>query len=253
MKVIFLGTGTSQGIPVIACNCAVCTSTDSKDKRLRSSILVEDNNLTFVIDTGPDFRQQMLRAKVKRLDAVLFTHKHKDHTAGLDDVRAFNFRQAQAMPIYADALTLSGIEQEFSYIFEDNKYPGIPQLEIHIIDHRPFYLRDLLITPVPVLHHKMPVLGFRIHNFAYVTDANYIPPSSMELLQNLDILVLNALRHEKHISHFTVSEAIEIIQLLKPKKAYLTHISHLLGKHEEENRKLPPNIELAYDELELVI
>lgn len=253
MKITFLGTGTSQGVPVIACDCPVCISEDTKDIRLRSSILVEWGGFTIVVDTGPDFRQQMLRAKVKKLDAILFTHKHKDHTAGLDDIRAFNFRQAQAIPIYADSLTINGIQQEFSYIFDAIKYPGIPQIEINVIGHNPFYIKELPITPIPVMHHKMPVLGFRFQNFAYVTDANYIPPASLELLQGLDVLVLNALRHEKHISHFTVTEAVEQVEALKPQKAYLTHISHLLGKHEAENKRLPPNIQLAYDGLELYL
>jgi len=249
LKIEFLGTGTSQGVPVIACDCPVCQSRDTKDQRLRTSILIECGNKTLVIDTGPDFRQQMLRSNVQKLDAVLFTHKHKDHTAGLDDIRAFNFRQKQSIPVYTDALTLNGLKQEFSYIFDGTNYPGIPQVKTILFEDEPFYIEDLEIIPILVWHHRMPVRAFRIHNFAYVTDANRIPPESLSLLQNLDTLVLNALRHEKHISHFNIQEAIAIIELLKPEKAYLTHISHLLGLHQVENAKLPDPIEIAYDGL----
>lgn len=249
MKVTFLGTGTSQGIPVIACECPVCVSDDEKDQRLRTSVLIETDHRTYVIDTGPDFRQQMLRAKVKHLDAVLFTHKHKDHVAGLDDIRSFNFRQQQALPIYADLLTINGLKKEFEYIFDGTNYPGIPQVAVHEITDEPFSVFEDTFTPIPVLHHKMPVKGFRLNNFAYVTDANFISERSMQLLRGLEVLVLNALRKEKHISHFNLEEAIAVIQELNPKQAYLTHLSHLMGKHEAESVLLPPNIAFAYDGL----
>lgn len=249
MKLTFLGTGTSQGVPVIACDCAVCQSDDPRDQRLRCSVLIEHQGRVIVIDTGPDFRAQMLRAQVKHLDAVLFTHRHKDHVAGLDDVRSFNFRQRQPMPLFADPPTLAAIQQEFAYIFSGEQYPGIPQVELYPIDERPFELFEFEVIPVPVLHHRMPVMGFRIDGFAYVTDANYIPPESMRLLHGLDLLVLNALRHEPHLSHFTLEEARAIVQALKPKAAYYTHISHLMGLHGPINETLGPNEALAYDGL----
>lgn len=236
-------------MPVIACDCAVCQSKDSRDNRLRSSILIEHAGSTIVIDTGPDFRAQMLRADVQQLDAVLYTHRHKDHIAGLDDVRAYNFRQRQAMPLFGDEATLSAIQQEFAYIFSSERYPGIPQVELYTIDSEPFSLLNIDVIPIPVLHHRMPVLGFRIGNFAYVTDANYIPPESIARLQGLEVLVLNALRIEKHISHFNLEEARQVVGLLKPQKAWYTHISHLLGTHEEINKQLGPVDELAYDGL----
>ena len=251
MKITFLGTGTSQGIPVIACPCAVCSSEDVKDQRLRTSILIETDRQVFVVDTGPDFRQQMLRAKVKRLDAVLFTHKHKDHVAGLDDIRSFNFLQRQALPVYADLMTINGLKKEFDYIFDGTNYPGIPQVTIHEINEAPFDVLGNIFIPIPVLHHKMPVKGFRIMDFAYVTDANYIFPESMNRLKGLKILVLNALRKEKHISHFNLEEALSIIDELKPQKAYLTHLSHLMGKHDEVSKSLPSNVYFAYDGLQI--
>lgn len=249
MKLTFLGTGTSQGVPVITCDCPVCRSENPRDKRLRASVLIETGGKTFVVDTGPDFRQQMLREDVKTLDAVLFTHRHKDHTAGMDDVRSFNFKQKRPMPIYADALTLEGLRMEFAYIFNGENYPGVPKVEVKVIDDQPFMAEGLEVTPVRVFHHRMPVLGFRLDDFAYVTDANRIPPESMARLQGLDVLVLNALRREKHLSHFTLDEALEVITELKPRRAYLTHISHLLGLHDEVSAELPENVFLAYDGL----
>lgn len=249
MKVTVLGSGTSQGVPVIACTCHVCASTDARDKRLRCAILLETENQTLVVDAGPDFRQQMLRAGVMKLDAVLLTHLHKDHIAGLDDVRAFNFKHNQAMDIYADELTIDQVKQEFPYVFDGTNYPGIPKFNILAIDPSPFAIRELHITPVRVLHHRLPVNGFRFGNFAYVTDASYIPPASMDLLRGLDVLILNALRKEKHIAHFNLAEALEVIDELKPKRTYLTHISHLMGTHQEVEHELPPHVRIAYDGL----
>jgi phosphoribosyl 1,2-cyclic phosphate phosphodiesterase len=254
VKFTFLGTGTSQGVPVIACDCAVCASPDPRDQRLRSSFLVQQSDgRTLVIDTGPDFRQQMLRAKVKQMDAVVFTHHHKDHLAGLDDIRAFNFRQGRAMDIFANSITLNALQKEFSYVFAEEKYPGVPSIVLHEISHEPFDAQGFALTPIPVMHHLLPVLGFRIGDVAYVTDANHIPAHSMDLLRGLKVLVLNALRRETHISHFNLSEALAVVAELKPERAYFTHISHLLGKHADVALELPENVELAWDGLELEI
>ena len=252
MTINFLGTGTSQGVPVIACNCDVCSSNDLKDKRLRSSIMISWSDFNFVIDTGPDFRYQMLRAEVKSLDAVVYTHEHKDHVAGLDDVRAFNFIQKKAMEIYGHPRVLKELKREFPYVFSGVNYPGIPKLNLNEI-HREsgFKLGGKEIIPVEVMHYKLPVLGFRVENFCYITDANYISESEKEKLKGLDVLVLNALRLEEHISHFNLDQALELIEELKPKKCCLTHISHLLGKHEEISEKLPEHVMLAYDMLKI--
>jgi phosphoribosyl 1,2-cyclic phosphate phosphodiesterase len=253
MKITFLGTGTSQGVPVIACNCDVCLSENEKDKRLRSSILIEEKDQTIVVDTGPDFRQQMLRANVQKLDAVVFTHEHKDHIAGLDDVRAFNFKQKKDMPIYGTKEVQDGLKREFFYAFTEKKYPGVPLLALKTITDKPFFIGDVELTPIDVWHYKMPVKAFRVNNFTYITDANRIEESEKEKIKGSDVIVINALRKEAHISHFTLAEAIELLEELKPKKAYLTHISHMLGKHEEVQKELPDFIEIAYDGLELVL
>jgi phosphoribosyl 1,2-cyclic phosphate phosphodiesterase len=249
LKITFLGTGTSSGVPMIACECPVCTSTDKKDKRLRSSILVESKNTRFVVDTTPDFRYQMLREHVKYLDAVLFTHPHKDHIAGLDDVRAFNFIQGQAMQIYANQMTTDALMREFAYAFADKKYPGVPHLELNIIALEPFSIGDISITPIEVWHMKMPVYGFRFGDFTYITDANRIEEDEKEKIRGSKVLVVNALRKEKHISHYNLDEAIELVQELEIPNAYFTHISHQLGKHEEIERRLPKGIHLGYDGL----
>lgn len=251
MKITFLGTGTSQGVPVIACACDVCLSENAKDKRLRSSILIEEKNQTIVIDTGPDFRQQMLRANVQKLDAVVFTHEHKDHIAGLDDVRAFNFKQKKDMPIYATKEVQEGLKREFFYAFTEKKYPGVPLLELKTIDTTPFKIGAVELNPIDVWHYKMPVKAFRINNFTYITDANRIEESEKEKIKGSEIIVINALRKEAHISHFTLDEAKTLLKELKPKKAYLTHISHLLGKHDEVQKELPDFIEIAYDGQEI--
>ena len=249
IKITFLGTGTSQGVPVITCECEVCTSTDPRDQRLRTSILIQSENTAVVIDTGVDFRQQMLRAKVKRLDAIVFTHQHKDHIAGLDDIRAFNFFSGKAMDIYADASTEDAIRRDFYYAFSDNKYPGTPELQMHPIGDAPFYVGDIYIQPIKVMHHRMPVLGFRLGNFTYITDANYIEQSELDKIKGSKVLVLNALRKEKHLSHFTLEEAINIAQLTGVPEVYFTHISHQLGLHDAINAELPSHVQLAYDGL----
>jgi len=249
VKLTFLGTGTSQGIPLIGCECKVCQSTDSKDKRLRTSVLIEHNNNTFVIDTGPDFRQQMLREKVKNLNAVIFTHEHKDHIAGLDDVRAFNFLLNKPMDVYATERVQNAIRKEFSYIFTDEKYPGIPKLNLHTIAAESFTIDGTTFIPIEVMHHKMPVKAFRIGNITYITDANFISDQEKEKIKGSEIIIINALRKEEHISHYTFKQAIDLMFELEPKKAYFTHISHQLGLHKEVTKELPDWIELAYDGL----
>jgi len=253
IKITFLGTGTSQGVPIIACNCHVCMSANSKDKRLRSSILVETASTCLVIDSGPDFRQQMLREKIKKLDAVVFTHEHKDHVAGLDEVKAFNFINKMRMPVYVTENVKAALHREFAYIFDEIQYPGIPQIDIYDFDKKNFMVGDILLQPIDVLHYQLPVKGFRINDFAYITDANFIPEPEKQKLKNLNVLVLNALRKESHISHFTFQEAIDLVKELKPRKAYLTHISHQLGLHDEVTAELPANMELAVDGLQLIV
>lgn len=247
LKITFLGTGTSSGVPMIGCSCEVCTSSDTKDKRLRSSILVESETTAIVIDTTPDFRYQMLRAGVKKLDAVLFTHPHKDHIAGLDDVRAFNYFQQKPMELYANSLTEEAIKREFAYAFSDKKYPGIPNLNLNTIDEKPFMIGNIPVMPILVWHLKMPVLGFRFGGFTYITDANRIDDEEKEKIKGSDAMVLNALRKESHISHFTLNEAVALVQELCIPQAYFTHISHQLGKHKDVNAELPHGIKLAYD------
>ena len=251
MTITFLGTGTSQGVPVIACGCEVCTSTDPRDKRLRSSVLIEDGEKVVVIDSGPDFRYQMLRANVKHLDAIVYTHEHKDHIAGMDDIRAFNFRQEAAIDIYATVRVQEALKREFSYVFHEMKYPGIPEVNLHTIDLEPFMIGNMRFIPVEVMHYKLPVLGFRIGDFTYVTDAKTISDTEKEKIKGSKILVINALQIETHISHFTFVEAIAMAKEIGAEKTYFTHISHRLGKHEDILKLLPENITLAYDGLVL--
>ncbi|MBD3748726.1 MAG: MBL fold metallo-hydrolase [Sphingobacteriales bacterium] len=253
MKITFLGSGTSQGVPVIACHCKVCTSQNPKDQRLRSSILIESQDKTIVIDTGPDFRQQMLRAKIDKLDAVVFTHSHKDHIAGLDDVRAFNYKQQTAMDVYANQQVQEALRREFYYVFSDFKYPGIPLLDIHDIDLAPFSIGDIDLIPIEVMHYKMPVLGFRIEDFTYITDAKTISAKEKEKIKGTRILVVNALQKEKHISHFTLEEAISFASEIGAEQTYFTHISHRMGTHDEVSKELPSKIALAYDGLSFEI
>jgi phosphoribosyl 1,2-cyclic phosphate phosphodiesterase len=251
--VTFLGTGTSQGVPVIACGCEVCTSTDPRDKRLRSSILIEAEDKTVVVDSGPDFRYQMLRAHVQRLDAVVYTHEHKDHVAGMDDIRAFNFKQQEPMNIYADARVQTALMREFPYVFAEFKYPGIPQINIHPIGLDPFDIGSIHFIPIEVLHYKLPVLGFRINDFTYITDAKTVSGEEKEKIRGTKILVLNALQKQNHISHFTLDEAVDFAREIGAETTYFTHISHRLGKHADIEAELPPGIKLAYDELQIEI
>ncbi len=253
IKITFLGTGTSQGVPIIACNCEVCTSLNPFDNRLRSSILIEDDVTKVVIDSGPDFRQQLLREKVKMLNAVVFTHEHKDHIAGLDEVKAFNYLYKMRMPVFVTKRVEEALHREFAYIFAEEKYPGIPEIDVVNFDNDTFNIGNIKFEPINVLHYKLPVKGFKINNFAYVTDANFISEEEKLKLKNLDVLVLNALRLEPHLSHFTLNQALDLINELKPKKAYLTHISHQLGLHTAISDLLPGNVELAVDGLQIII
>ena len=251
MKITFLGTGTSQGVPVIACQCVVCQSDDPRDKRLRSSILIENADSTIIIDTGPDFRQQMLRARVERLDAVIFTHEHRDHIAGLDDIRAYNFLQDSPMDVYGEDRVLRALQHTFPYIFAERKYPGIPQVNFHHIKNEPFSIGNVEIIPVRAYHYRLPVLGFRIGDFSYITDANSIAPDELEKIRGSRYFAVCALRKRKHISHYNLSEALEVIRQVKPEQAYLTHVSHLMGTTAETSIGLPPNTAFAWDGLSL--
>lgn len=249
MIVKFLGTGTSQGVPVIACTCRVCTSTDIHDKRLRTSVMFTVNNKNIIIDTGPDFRYQMLREQVDHLDAVLYTHAHKDHIAGLDDIRAFNYFQGTAIDVYADYLVQDALKREFYYIFSEHKYPGIPRINLHEVTDAPIYIGDIEIQPIDIMHYKLPIKGYRIGNFTYLTDVKSIPPVSLNKIKGSQVLVINALQHEAHISHLTLAEALEIAAHVGAEQTYLTHISHKLGLYNELEKELPPRVHLAYDGL----
>jgi phosphoribosyl 1,2-cyclic phosphate phosphodiesterase len=252
-QVIFLGTGTSQGVPVIACNCAICTSEDPRDNRLRTSIMVSEDGKNVVIDSGPDFRQQMLRENVKSLEGIVFTHEHKDHIAGLDDVRGFNYFNQWRAQVYCTAAVQSALKREFAYAFADFKYPGVPEIDLNLIDINPFEVGGIDFKPIEVVHLKMPVFGYRIGDFTYITDANYISAQEKEKIKGSKILVLNALRREPHPSHFSLNEALELIHELKPETTYLTHISHQLGLHAEVQQELPEGVFLAWDGLKINI
>lgn len=252
MRITFLGTGTSQGVPVIACTCEVCVSKNKKDNRLRSSVLIEIDGKSIVIDTGPDFRYQMLRENVQQLDAVVFTHEHKDHIAGLDDVRAFNHKLQHPIPVYGDTRALTAIKREFYYAFSLPRYPGAPELELHEIDSQEFVVADsILVNPIEVLHYKLPVKGFRIQDFTYITDMKTISDIEKRKIEGTKVLVLNALQQAKHISHLTLEEAISFAQEIKAEQTYFTHISHKMGTHEEVSKLLPKGILLAYDGLKI--
>ncbi len=249
LKITFLGTGTSSGVPMIACDCEVCTSGDKKDKRLRPSIMVQSANTTIVVDTTPDFRCQMLRERVKNVDAILFTHPHKDHIAGLDDVRAFNFFNKKKMEVYANSLTEEALKREFGYAFADKKYPGVPDLNLNTITLDPFSIGDIPVIPIQVWHLKMPVLGFRFGKFTYITDANRIDKEEKEKIKGSGVFVINALRKQSHVSHFSLGEAMELVEELHIPSVYFTHISHQLGLHKVVEAELPDDIHLAYDGL----
>jgi phosphoribosyl 1,2-cyclic phosphate phosphodiesterase len=249
VRITFLGTGTSQGVPVIACDCYTCTSDDKRDDRLRTSLLLQTDNLNIVFDAGPDFRQQMLRVKLSRLDAIMLTHEHKDHIAGMDDVRAFNYKSQDAINIYAEERVQKAVIQEYSYVFAEHQYPGIPKMRLNPIPSDPIKIDGLEVIPLRVFHYRLPIYGFRIGVFAYITDANYIPEESKEKLIGVKYLVVNALRREKHISHFSLMEAINLIREISPRRAFLTHVSHQMGRYKDVEKELPPEITLAYDGL----
>ncbi len=255
LNIRVLGSGTSQGVPVIACQCPVCTSSDPRDKRLRASLYFEIDEFAYVIDTGPDFRQQMLREEVSRLDGVLFTHEHKDHVAGLDDVRAFNFIQKKDMPIFCTEAVEQALRREFHYVFAEDRYPGIPSLEMHRIDKSSVFqlANGVPVQAIEALHYKMPVLGFRIGDFTYLTDAKTIEPRELDKIRGTRVLFVNALRITEHLSHFNLEEALQFIAEIRPEKAYLTHISHLFGTQEEIEALLPQGVYAAYDGLRVEI
>lgn len=249
MNVRFLGTGTSQGVPVIACDCEVCTSADQRDVRLRSSIFINNEDTHFVIDTGPDFRAQMLNNHIQQLDAIVYTHEHKDHIAGMDDIRAFNFKQRKDMEVYASPQVQVALQREFHYVFADYKYPGIPEVNLNTIGSDPFMVGSFEVVPIVVMHYKMPVNAYRVHDFTYITDAKTIAPEEIEKIRGSKTIVVNALRKEEHISHFNLAQAIEFLKAMNPERGLLTHISHLMGKHQVVSNDLPAGIEIAYDGL----
>lgn len=249
IKITFLGTGTSTGVPVIACNCDVCKSNDLRDRRYRTSAMITSGNTNIVIDCGPDFRNQMLRNKVENIDAVLFTHAHRDHIAGLDDIRAFNYILNKVINIYGTNETLESIKTQFPYIFFTGRYFGVPQLTLNTIDEKPFTICGLEFLPIKVMHQDLQINGYRIGDFTYITDANHIDEDELDKIRGSKVIVINALRNSRHVSHFSLGEALAVIENLKPEKAYLTHISHFLGKQEVVEQKLPPNVHLAYDDL----
>jgi phosphoribosyl 1,2-cyclic phosphate phosphodiesterase len=252
LEITFLGTGTSQGVPIIGCDCEICKSEDLRDNRLRSSILISVNDLNILIDAGPDFRQQMLRERIAKLDAIVLTHEHKDHIGGLDDIRAYNYIRQRPMDIYAEKRVNDSLKlHDFAYVIDRKDYPGIPQMDFHDIDEQPFFIEDVEMIPIRGLHMNLPVLGFRINTFAYITDMNYISTPEKEKLRDLDVFVINALRRRKHVSHFCLDEALEIIDEIKPKRAYLTHMSHRLGFYTDLVKELPVNVLPAFDGLRI--
>lgn len=252
MNVTFLGTGTSGGIPVLTCNCQVCNSLDFRDKRLRVSVWIEVDGKSLVIDTGPDFRQQALRERINHIDAILYTHEHKDHTAGMDDIRPYNYLHGiRHLNLYARPSVGKQLQQEFYYAFQETKYPGVPLINLYDIENQDFTIEGIQITPIEVLHHRLPVFGFRIKNFTYITDVNYISDAELEKVYGTEVLVLGALQREKHISHFTLNEAIEVAKRVGAKMTYFTHISHKMGLHADVVKELPENISLAYDGLKI--
>jgi len=253
VKLTFLGTGTSQGVPVVACQCPVCQSDNQKDKRLRASVMIKTESQCLVIDAGPDFRQQMLSHKVLHLNGILLTHEHVDHIFGLDDIRAFNWVQKMPTDIYAEERVQIAIKRIFDYVFATFRYPGIPQMHLHLIENKPFMIDNLEVIPIRGYHYKLPVFGFRFGKLAYVTDVNRLDDEELDKLRDLDVLVLNALRKEEHISHFSLNQALEVVAEVKPRKTYLTHLSHQMGFYDEVQKELPENVFLSYDGLEIEI
>ena len=251
-RLVFLGTGTSQGVPIIGCHCAVCDSSDARDRRLRTSVALEGLTTRVVIDTGPDFRTQMLREGFTRLDAIVYTHEHKDHLAGMDDVRPFNYLQNKAMTLHASSRVETALRRDFHYAFEEHRHGGVPNVNIApVTDEQPFKTGELTWMPIPVTHGTLPIHGFRVDNLAYITDASAISERAMSLLQDLEVLVLNALRPQPHYSHFSLSEALDVAQTLNANRTYLTHLSHLMGPHLEVGQALPEGVRLAHDGLVL--
>ena len=248
-KLVFLGTGTSQGVPMIGCGCKVCRSEDSKDKRLRSSVYVEHDGLRILVDAGPDFRYQMLRAGISTVDGILLTHNHKDHTGGLDDIRAFNYHEKKATQIYCEKYVEDSLRMEYSYVFAEKKYPGIPEWSINIIDNNPFTINGIKITPIRGMHYKLPVLGYRFGNIAYCTDMNHIPEEEFSKLKGLEHFVINCVRRGRHISHYSLEEAVEMARKVGARHTWLTHLSHQLPVYEELSRELPEGIRPAFDGL----
>ncbi len=252
-SITFLGTGTSQGVPMIGCDCEVCSSTDKRNNRLRSSVLIEYGGYVIVIDAGMDFRYQMLRENVRSIDAILLTHEHKDHIGGVDDIRAFNYLLGRAVDIYAEQRVLDVVKKDYDYAFADNRYSGVPRMVTHPIDISPFNIGELEVIPIRGMHHKLPVLGYRVGDICYITDINHIEQSEIDKIKGVDVLVVNALQKENHISHFTLAQALDLIEKVAPQRAYLTHISHLMGLHEEVELELPEGVFLAYDKLKIIL
>ena len=251
MNVTFLGTGTSQGVPVIACDCSACVSADPRDRRLRSSVLLDDEGTVILIDTGPDFREQMLCERIDHLDAILYTHEHRDHIAGLDDVRAFNYIQNKPMELYGEARILRALHHTFPYVFAERKYPGIPQVNFHVIDLQSFSIKNTEVIPIRALHYRLPILGYRVGEFAYITDANFIGPEEIEKIKGVRHFAINALRKREHISHFNLEQALEVIGQVRPEQAYITHVSHMMGPCRDVEPELPDNVSFAWDMLKI--
>ncbi|MBD2703129.1 MBL fold metallo-hydrolase [Spirosoma sp. BT702] len=251
MVITLLGTGTSSGVPLIGCSCEVCRSVDFRDKRLRTSVHIAVEGRSFIIDTGPDFRQQVLRLHLQQLDAVIFTHEHKDHTAGFDEIRAYNFRSGKDVPVYGRPSVLAQLQREFAYIFAEHKYPGVAHVQLNIVENKPFEVLGVPFIPIEALHHRLPVFGYRVGDFTYLTDLNFISDEELEKVYGTKVLILDALQRQPHISHFTLDQAIALAQRVAADKTYFVHISHKLGLHKEVEKELPPSIRLGYDGMQI--